>query len=213
MMTTARNINHGLLYSRHCADSFILFIKTLTTTGRQASIYHLNDERLKPGDVSSILKSAGKYGAWDLTLSQSTRRCRAKWTKQPADSWTKWSDGIFRAQGFCGLCGQPAPIYNLFLQNISASSWLSFNQLITATAKSLQSYPTLCDPIDGSPPGAPIPRILQARTLEWVAISFSNALKWKVKVKLLSRIRLFATLDCSLPGSSIHGIFQARVLE
>ena len=47
----------------------------------------------------------------------------------------------------------------------------------TATAKSLQSCPTLCDPIDGSPPGSPIPGILQARTLEWVAISFSNALK------------------------------------
>ena len=44
-----------------------------------------------------------------------------------------------------------------------------------ATAKSLQSCPTLCDPIDGSPPGAPVPGILQARTLEWVAISFSNA--------------------------------------
>ena len=62
-----------------------------------------------------------------------------------------------------------------------------------ATAKSLQSCPTLCDPIDGSPPGSPVPGILQARTLEWVAISFSNAGKWKVKVKLLSRIWLVAT--------------------
>ena len=56
-------------------------------------------------------------------------------------------------------------------------------------AKSLQSCPTLCDPIDGSPPGSPVPRILQARTLEWVAISFSNAWKWKVKVKSLSRVQ------------------------
>ena len=103
----------------------------------------------------------------------------------------------------------------------------------------------LCDPIDSSPPGSPIPGILQARTLEWVAISFSNAWKWKVKVKLLSRVWpsatplewvaisfsnawkwkvkvkslshvwLFATpwTDCSLPGSSVHGIFLARVLE
>ena len=55
-----------------------------------------------------------------------------------------------------------------------------------AAAKSLQSCLTLCDPIDGSPPGSPIPGILQARTLEWVAISFSNAWKWKVKVKFLS---------------------------
>ena len=62
-----------------------------------------------------------------------------------------------------------------------------------AAAKSLQSCPTLCDPIDGSPSGSPVPGILQARTLEWVAISFSSARKWKVKVKLLSRVWLLAT--------------------
>ena len=62
-----------------------------------------------------------------------------------------------------------------------------------AAAKSLQSCPALWDPIDGSPPGSPIPGILQARTLEWVAISFSNAWRWKVKVKSLSRPRLLAT--------------------
>ena len=62
-----------------------------------------------------------------------------------------------------------------------------------AAAKSLQSCLTLCDPIDGSPPSSPIPGILQARTLEWVAISFSNVWKWKVKVKSLSRIWLLAT--------------------
>ena len=62
-----------------------------------------------------------------------------------------------------------------------------------AAAKLLQSCLTLCDPIDGSPPGSPVPGILQARTLEWVAISFSNAWKWKVKEKSLSRARLFAT--------------------
>ena len=78
-----------------------------------------------------------------------------------------------------------------------------------AAAKSLQLCLTLCDPIDGSPPGSAVPGILQARTLEWVAISFSNAWKWKVTVKSLSR----DPMDCSLPGSSIHGIFQARVLE
>ena len=130
-----------------------------------------------------------------------------------------------------------------------------------AAAKSLQSSPTLCDPTDGSPPGSPIPGILQARTLEWVAMSFSNAWKWKVKVKSLSCVQLLATpwtaahqappslgfsrqehwsglpfpspmhesdkwkgkwsrvltpsdpMDCSPPGSSIHGICQARVLE
>ena len=62
-----------------------------------------------------------------------------------------------------------------------------------AAAVSLQSCPTLCDPIVGSPPGSAVPRILQARTLEWVAISFSNAWKWKVKVKSLSPVRLLAT--------------------
>ena len=82
-----------------------------------------------------------------------------------------------------------------------------------AAAKSLQSCPTLCDPIDGNTSGFPIPGILQARTLEWVAISFSNAWKWKVKVKLLSHVRLSDPMDFSLPGSSIHGIFQAKVLE
>ena len=62
-----------------------------------------------------------------------------------------------------------------------------------AAAKSLQLYPTLCDPTDGSPPGSPVPGILQARTLEWVAVSFSNAWKWKVNGKLLSRVQLLAT--------------------
>ena len=65
--------------------------------------------------------------------------------------------------------------------------------LAAAAAKSLQSCPTLCDPIDGSPPGSPVPGILQARTLEWDAISFSTAWRWKVKVKSLSHVRLFAS--------------------
>ena len=62
-----------------------------------------------------------------------------------------------------------------------------------AAAKSLQSCSTLCDPRDGSPPGSPVPGILQARTLEWVAISFPNAWKWKVKVKSLSHAWLLVT--------------------
>ena len=65
--------------------------------------------------------------------------------------------------------------------------------IAAAAAKSLQSWPTLCDPIDSSPPGSLVPGILQARTLEWVAISFSNAWKWKVKVKSLGRVRLLAS--------------------
>ena len=72
--------------------------------------------------------------------------------------------------------------------------WLPESHAAAAAAKSLQSCPTLCDPIDGSPPGFPVPEILQERTLEWVAIFFfSNAWKWKVKVKWLSCVLLFAT--------------------
>ena len=77
-------------------------------------------------------------------------------------------------------------------------SWLHLSQgnaaaAAAAAATSLQLCPTLCDPIDASPPGSPIPGILHARILEWVAISFSNAWKWKVKVKSLSRAWLLAT--------------------
>ena len=71
--------------------------------------------------------------------------------------------------------------------------WLMNIWVVSAAAKSLQLYPTLCNPIDGSPPGSAVPGILQARTLEWVAISFSNAWMWKVKVKSLSRVRPSAT--------------------
>ena len=81
-------------------------------------------------------------------------------------------------------------------------------------AKSLQSCPTLCDPIDGSPPGSVIPGILQARIPEWVAISFSSAWKEKSESEVSQSCpTLSDSMDCSLPGSSIHGIFQARVLE
>ena len=69
----------------------------------------------------------------------------------------------------------------------------SFPKDSAAAAKSLQSCPTLCDPRDSSPPVSPIPGILQARTLEWVVISFFNAWQWKVKVKSLSRAQLFVT--------------------
>ena len=81
-------------------------------------------------------------------------------------------------------------------------SWTQVKQLsmhtgesyaAAAAARSLQSCPTLCDPIDGSPPGSPVPGILQARTLDWVAISFSNAWTWKGKVKSRSRVRLSET--------------------
>ena len=83
-----------------------------------------------------------------------------------------------------------------------------------AAAKSLQSCLTLCDPIDGSPPGSPIPGILQARTLEWVAISFSKCMKVKSESEVAQSCPTLSNpMDCSLSGSSIHGIFQAIVLK
>jgi len=92
--------------------------------------------------------------------------------------------------------------------------YLSHQGSPVAAAKSLQSCPTLRDPIDVSPPGSPAPGILQARTLEWVAISFSNALKWKSESEVAQSCpTLSDPMDCSLQGSFIHGIFQARVLK
>ena len=72
-------------------------------------------------------------------------------------------------------------------------NFLLLKNNVSASAKSLQLCLTLCNPIEGSPPGSPVPGILQARTLEWAAISFSNSGKWKVKVKSLSHVRLLAT--------------------
>ena len=97
----------------------------------------------------------------------------------------------------------------------AAVYWLLFTECVlfakhcaaAAAAKSLQSCPTLCDPIDGSPPGSPVPGILQARTMEWVAI-FSNAWKWKVKGKSLSRVRLLA-----IPWTAAYSAIKRNAFE
>ena len=91
----------------------------------------------------------------------------------------------------CQLSFQLFNFMSVFLSSLTQKSL--FNKYHAVAAKWRQSCPTLCDPIDGSPPGSSIPGILQAGTLEWVAISFSNAWKWKVKVKLLSCVRLLVT--------------------
>ena len=84
--------------------------------------------------------------------------------------------------------------YRQILYHLSHQGSLDWRRKETeGFAKSLQSCLTLCDPIDGSSPGSPVPGILQARTLEWLAIAFSNVWRWKVKGKLLSRVRLLAT--------------------
>ena len=88
-------------------------------------------------------------------------------------------------------CCSACPLWPEWLHH--TSSFHPQVALAAAAAKSLQLCPTLCDPIDGSPPGSLFPGILQARTLEWVAISFSNAWKWKLKVQSLSRVQLLAT--------------------
>ena len=92
---------------------------------------------------------------------------------------------------------KPGRLQSIGMQRVGHdwSNWTHMHAAAAAAAaaESPQSCPTLCDPMDGSPPGSTVPGILQARTLEWVAISFSNAWKWKVKVKSLSRVRLLAT--------------------
>ena len=88
------------------------------------------------------------------------------------------------------------------------------HSLAAAVAKSLQSCPTLCDPTDSCSPGSPVPGIRQARTLEWVAISFSQYMKVKSESEVAQSCpTLSDPMDCSLPGSSVLGIFQAGVLE
>ena len=92
------------------------------------------------------------------------------------------------------MCHAFTHIFYFIFQNCLSRPIKLISQFTAAAAaKWLQSCPTLCDPIDGSPPGFLVPGILQARTLEWVAISFSSAWKWKVKVKSLSRVQPSAT--------------------
>ena len=108
-----------------------------------------------------------------------------QWVSMPSSRGYSWP----RDQTHCLLSLIYWQARSLPLETI----WSSNSTAAAAAAKSLQLCPTLCDPIDGIPPGSPIPGILQARTLEWVAISFSNAWKWKMKVKSLSSVQLLAT--------------------
>ena len=95
--------------------------------------------------------------------------------------------------GMCTILESFSGLPTFLKASLTPPFSVNYSPLWAAAAKSLQSCPTLWDPIDGSPPGSPTPGILQARTLEWVAISFSNAWKWNVKVKSFSRVRLLAT--------------------
>ena len=118
-------------------------------------------------------------------LSMGSHRVGHDWSDLAAAAAAAYIDSLLA--GLClylGICLSSCLLRFIF--NFGESKCIDD---IHATAKSLQSCPTLCDPIDGSPPGSLVPGILQARTLEWVAISFSNAWKWKAKVKSLSRVR------------------------
>ena len=153
-----------------------------------------------------------------LSLTPGTRRCEQMGSSCFQNSRVVWEPtyDCYHAHHFSG---NVVKFYRLLFGDIMSSLWIvhAFIFFTThplllilivfyllkhirdiycplyAAAKSLQSCPTLCDPIDVSPPGSPVPGILQARTPEWVAISFSSEWKWKVKVKSLSRVRLLAT--------------------
>ena len=117
--------------------------------------------------------------------------------------------GIFPTQG-SNLCPLYLQADSLPLSHQGRQGWTA----AAAAAKSLQLCLTLCDPIDSSPPGSTVPGILQARTLEWVAISFSQCMKVKSESEVAQSCpTLSDPMDCSLPGSSVHGSFQARILE
>ena len=116
---------------------------------------------------------------------------------------TKESDMAEHTQNHSTLSYFPFPLPSwlagqiLLIAGVRKTNGTSY----AAAAELLQSCPTLCDPIEGSLPGFPVPGILQARTLEWVAISFSNAWKWRVKVMSLSRVQLLATPWTAAPPS------------
>ena len=119
--------------------------------------------------------------AWKIPWTEEVGRPQSMGPQRVGHKWTAEHIHTFSSR---------YAISNLYL--FLAMKWSS-DTAATAAAKLLQSCPTLCNPRDGSLPGSPIPGILQARTLEWVAISFSNAWKWKVKVKSLSRVQLLET--------------------
>ena len=145
---------------------------------RPTGIYHHISPR-SDGSVFAHLRVAEALQMrwpqhWEWTAEE---RRNSVWCRQ-----TFWKRGLWAS-----VRGGQEALQVVYCQSCSCLA----KKLVSAAAaaKLLQSCPTLCDPIDSSQPGTPVPEILQARTLEWVAISFSNAWKWKVKVKSLSRVR------------------------
>ena len=163
----------------------------------------------EPGRLQSMGQPMGSLGVghdWaTMSLSLFTfMHWRRKWQPTPVENprdggaWWATVSGVassdLAAAAAATLCHEHFFLTTDWNFKILPSCWNWLcGSCSAAAAKSLQSCPTLCDPIDSSPPGSTVPGILQARTLEWVAISFSNAWEWKVKVKSLSRVRLLAT--------------------
>ena len=114
---------------------------------------------------------------------------KAHLTSHSRMSGSRWMSTLLSLSESLKAFLYSSSVYSCHLFLISSASVV----VAAAATNSLQSCPTLCNSIDSRPPGSPVPGILQARTLEWVAISFSNAWKGKVKVKSLSHIQLFAT--------------------
>ena len=127
-------------------------------------------------------------------LTSHSRMSRSRWVITPSWLSGSWRSFLYSSVYSCHLF---LISHFCYIHTVSvlycAHLCMKCSLAAAAAAKSLQSCPTLCNPRDGSPPGSPIPGILQARTLEWVAISFSNERKWKAKVKSLSCVRLLAT--------------------
>ena len=145
---------------------------------------HPESPLINPADTWRPRGSGNGFHFSHLDAGWFTESTLDRHPEGPSSSCPYWS-----SQSFPSLCPLTPGwgIWGTFI----LFAWNS--KAAAAAAKSLQSCPTLCDPIDGSPPASPVPGILQARTPERVAISFSNAWKWKAKVKSLSRVRLFST--------------------
>ena len=156
-------------------------VKNLPASAGGSSSILSREDLLEDGMAthSSIL-------AWEILWTEEPGGLQSMGPQRVGHDWSNWS-------------GMSTVIYVTVITTTPATSTTTVIRAATtaasaaAAAKLRQSCPTLCDPRDGSPPGSRVPGILQARTWEWVAISFSNASKWKVKVKSLSRVWLFPT--------------------
>ena len=177
----------------------------------------LDSQELKPVNPKSVLNIRWKDWCWGWNSNTLATWCDELtpwkrlwcWESPSAgeegdnggwDGWMAsptWWTWVWTSSGSWWWTGEPGMLQSMELQSLTwPSDWTGLTEIdntAAAAAKVLQLCPTLCDPIDGSPPGSPVPEILQARILQWVAISFSNAWKWKVKVKSFSHVWLFTT--------------------